>query len=324
VKTPANSSVIDNIRFIFGNNIAKELLEVEGKDDILKFTLNGYITNANYSDKKFVFLLFINHRLVDSTSLKKVIDQVYSIYLPKGSHPFVYLSLELSPNNVDVNVHPTKHEVHFLHEDAIIDKIRQAIEKTLTGCNSSRNMYTQSKLPSVFLSDAKPSLLKDSEKKTYAHEMVRVDKNEQKIDKFFKEIIKVDDDKKQKSQRQIRLKSILNLRGEVEQNSNKSLLEFVKNLTFVGVISHSKCLVQSDVKLYLCESRELFSELFYQIILFDFANFGVINFGEPIGIAELAMLYLETPESGWTEEDGPKEELAEGMARYNYLHSIHQ
>lgn len=70
-------------------------------------------------------------------------EQVYALYLPKGMHPFLYLSLKIDPRNVDVNVHPTKHEVHFLHEDAIVDKIKNAIELKLTGCNASRIFYTQ-------------------------------------------------------------------------------------------------------------------------------------------------------------------------------------
>jgi DNA mismatch repair protein MLH1 len=43
--------------------------------------------------------------------LKKMIENVYITLLPKGSHPFIYLSLEINPQNVDVNVHPTKREV---------------------------------------------------------------------------------------------------------------------------------------------------------------------------------------------------------------------
>ena len=61
-------------------------------------------------------------------------------------------SLEISPQNVDVNVHPTKHEVHFLHEDAIIEGIQKCVETKLLGSNKSRTYYTQvPKLRSLLL-----------------------------------------------------------------------------------------------------------------------------------------------------------------------------
>ncbi|CAB0000688.1 unnamed protein product [Nesidiocoris tenuis] len=143
IKTNANSSYVDNIRAIYGDSIAKEVFEIEHEDDILKFKMHGFITNVNYSTKKQVFILFINNRLVDSTALKKAVEQEYSIHLPSGGHPFVYLSLTLDPKNVDVNVHPTKHEVHFLHEDEIIESARKAVEAKLLGANRSRVFYTQ-------------------------------------------------------------------------------------------------------------------------------------------------------------------------------------
>lgn len=52
-------------------------------------------------------------------------------------------SLEIAPHNVDVNVHPTKHEVHFLHEDSVIESIQKHIESKLLGSNSSRTYFTQ-------------------------------------------------------------------------------------------------------------------------------------------------------------------------------------
>lgn len=50
---------------------SRELLEVKSEDDILKFKLQGFVTNVNYSTKKMVFLLFINHRLVESTGISE-------------------------------------------------------------------------------------------------------------------------------------------------------------------------------------------------------------------------------------------------------------
>lgn len=84
-----------------------------------------------------------NKTFLTVSALRKAIETVYSSYLPKNSHPFLYLSLEIAPENVDVNVHPTKHEVHFLHEESITEKIQQAVETKLLSCNSSRTFYTQ-------------------------------------------------------------------------------------------------------------------------------------------------------------------------------------
>jgi DNA mismatch repair protein MLH1 len=128
--------------------------------------MNGYISNANYSKKRMTFLLFINRKLrtllyvnddtkiffiidrsVDSTNIKRAIETVYSALLPKGGYPFVYLSLEIDPKNVDVNIHPTKKEVHFLNEDKIIDSLIDTFQETLENANHSRTFLVQTLLP---------------------------------------------------------------------------------------------------------------------------------------------------------------------------------
>lgn len=154
VRTTNSASILDNIRTIYGASVARELLEVGGDNQKYAFKMHGYISNANYSVKKLQFLLFINHRLVDSSALRKAIETLYEAYIPKNSHPFVYISLEIAPRNVDVNVHPTKHEVHFLHEDSIIEAIQKAFEEKLLGANSSRTYYTQTLLPGVPVTDS--------------------------------------------------------------------------------------------------------------------------------------------------------------------------
>lgn len=143
VRTLPNASVVDNIRGVFGNAVSRELIEVGCEDQKLAYKMKGYISNANYSVKKCILILFINHRLVESSALKKAIETVYAAYLPKNTHPFLYLSLEIAPQNVDVNVHPTKHEVHFLHEDSVIESVQKHIESKLLGSNSSRTYFTQ-------------------------------------------------------------------------------------------------------------------------------------------------------------------------------------
>ncbi|KAL3286344.1 hypothetical protein HHI36_000852 [Cryptolaemus montrouzieri] len=184
IRTPLNSNHVENIRIIYGNLIARELIQFSCENDALGFKANGFVTNVNYSSKKMMFLLFINHRLVDCQNLKKCIDLVYATYLPKNSHPFVYMSLEMNPSYVDVNVHPTKHEVHFLNEEQVVEAVVTALETKLLGSNNSRVFYTQAKLPGV---QTEPVITdKDKQNKTInPKDLVRTDSKEQKLDKFF-------------------------------------------------------------------------------------------------------------------------------------------
>ena len=66
----------------------------------------------------------------------------FEIY-PLKQRIAIHFSLEINPQNVDVNVHPTKHEVHFLHEDAIIESVQKCVEGKLLGANASRTYFTQ-------------------------------------------------------------------------------------------------------------------------------------------------------------------------------------
>lgn len=96
---------------------------------------------------RLAYLLLCIDRSVESSNIKKAIDAVYSTLLPKDSHPFIYLSLEIHPKYVDVNVHPTKKEVKFLNEDQIIDSIVTLLQETLENANHSRTFFVQTLLP---------------------------------------------------------------------------------------------------------------------------------------------------------------------------------
>jgi DNA mismatch repair protein MLH1 len=380
IRTQASNSVKDNIGCVFGQPIARELLEVSAEDKKLGFKMNGYVSNANYSMKKLLIILFINHRLVESTALKKSMESLYAAYLPKNMHPFIYMSIEIVPCNVDVNVHPTKHEVHFLHEDLIISGIQKCVEARLLSCNESRTYYTQALLPhatEMSLDVVRPasSTASDTSKPTYAYHMVRTDSKEQKLDAFMTQrtptltpmsssLVSSQDQmpsssqdhdmetplgdilpefssernagdvgeasgtrgvctpedsetavgllaRKRKARKPIVLTSIQELLESVKAKQHRELTELFKDHKFVGCVDQTKILVQFLTKLFLIDVTKISQELFYQLCLQDFGNFGLFHLDPPAPIFELAMIALNCKESGWTENDGPKETLAE-------------
>nr|WJN24866.1 mismatch repair protein [Pseudozyma thailandica] len=151
--SPTNTT-LGTIRLLHGNAVARELVELtDVSDEKLGFRCEGWISGANWSSKRTTLLCFINNRLVDCPLLKRSIEALYATLLPKGGHPWIYLSITINPANVDVNVHPTKKEVHFLDEDEIVERICSAAQQKLSGANSSRTFaFSQAVLP-VLASD---------------------------------------------------------------------------------------------------------------------------------------------------------------------------
>lgn len=111
--------------------------------------------------------------------------------------------------------------------------------------------------------------------------------------------------------RDIRLTSVLELRNAIDKAEHKDLKSVFENHKFVGCVEKSLALMQHGTKLYLVNVTSISREFFYQILLFAFGNFGYLHINPPASIYDLALLALNAPNSSWTPEDGPREELAD-------------
>ncbi|KAJ2548289.1 DNA mismatch repair protein [Coemansia sp. RSA 1933] len=164
LNTQKGATIIANIRQIYGAKVANSLVEVCHADKHFDFEFKGHVSSSAHEMHKSIFLLFINHRLVDHTPIKRAVESLYTSILPKASRPFVYLDLRIKPQNIDVNVHPTKQEVRFLNEDVIVGAVVDSIHRKLLDSNESRSFPIQSTLvkdnsSSTLVVDALPDLL---------------------------------------------------------------------------------------------------------------------------------------------------------------------
>jgi DNA mismatch repair protein MutL len=75
--------------------------------------------------------VFVNRRVVRDRTIAHAIQQAYSVATIKERSPEVHLFLELDPERVDVNVHPTKAEVRFLDQSLVHEILRRAIVDAL-------------------------------------------------------------------------------------------------------------------------------------------------------------------------------------------------
>lgn len=137
----------ERIRTVFGTLVASDLIEFEFKGtDFGLVKVHGAVSGFNYINKRSMNpVFFINNRLVACDPLKRAVASIFQVFLPKGNYPFVYVSMEIVPQNLDVNVHPTKREVRFLHEDEIIEDVTQHLHDVLSSRAASRS-FKQSTL----------------------------------------------------------------------------------------------------------------------------------------------------------------------------------
>ncbi|KAI0014412.1 DNA mismatch repair protein MutL [Xylariaceae sp. FL0662B] len=324
ITVQAQASTLDRIRQIHGGNVANELIEFTAPDDRWGFKASGWATNANYHIKKTILLLFINHRSVESSNIKKAVEQTYSTFLPKNGHPFVYLSLEIDPQRVDVNVHPTKREVNFLNEDEIIQSICENIRGKLAAVDTSRTFMTQTLLPGTMLSDASsqqqndnssvksPSITRRTPVRPNENNLVRTDASLRKITSMFPStsqspapatLNNVATEVAQEPAYEVtdrepilcRLTSVRELRSAVRDDMHHELTEIFANHTFVGIVDERRRLaaIQGGVKLFLIDYGRACFEYFYQVGLTDFGNFGVIKFQPALNLHEVLKIAAE-------------------------------
>ena len=267
---------MDRVRIVHTSQVANELLRFDVANDRWGFKAEGWVSNANYSVKRTTLLLFINHRAVESSVIKKAIEQTYSNFLPKGGHPFIYISLEIDPQRVDVNVHPTKREVNFLNEDEIVEEICSEIRSNLGKVDTSRTFMTQSILPGVkkpasaSLASCEPEsratprrstcespaaqetpAQKITSQRPYENNLVRTDAKVRKITSMLpagqgsartasdKEGDAPEDTQYEYSAKEpiiCRLTTVKELRAEVRDSIHNELTDVFSSHTFVGIV----------------------------------------------------------------------------------------
>ena len=77
--------------------------------------------------------LFVNRRPIRNATVFHAVMDGYGSFLPKGYHPTFVLFLDIEPNRLDVNVHPTKKEVRFAETETLHQLVRQSVRHALSG-----------------------------------------------------------------------------------------------------------------------------------------------------------------------------------------------
>ncbi len=129
-RTNGAGNLADVIVNAMGLDQLKNMLEVD--DTQTDIRVYGYTSapSLNRADRSKI-TLFVNGRWIQDTSLTYAVIQAYHTLLMTGRFPVAVLMITLPPEDVDVNVHPTKAEVRFRDPDAVFSAVQRAVRRAV-------------------------------------------------------------------------------------------------------------------------------------------------------------------------------------------------
>ncbi|NLE95180.1 MAG: DNA mismatch repair endonuclease MutL [Dehalococcoidia bacterium] len=133
LRTPGNGDLRDVVTQLYGAEMARAMVRVEHSADT--FVITGLAAPASLSRAgRSGQGTFVNQRWIRSPLLNKAIDDAYHGLLQEGRNGIAVINIQMPPDRVDVNVHPSKAQVKFADEQAVYrtvrDAVRQALEQT--------------------------------------------------------------------------------------------------------------------------------------------------------------------------------------------------
>ncbi|MEZ6140337.1 MAG: DNA mismatch repair endonuclease MutL [Zavarzinella sp.] len=130
----STSDFVGRVGIFYGDEVRDHLFPVESAHNNIHF--RGFIGDPkiNRGNAKLQYL-YLNRRWIRDRSLGHALQESYRGLLMTGRYAVGFLFLEIPPDQVDVNVHPTKTEVRFRDSSAIYALVRSAIKKKLLQLN---------------------------------------------------------------------------------------------------------------------------------------------------------------------------------------------
>jgi DNA mismatch repair protein MutL len=134
LQTYGNGNLKDVIRIIYGKNIADNLIYFESHSDTT--SVFGYVGTSEISrGSRNNQSIFVNHRYIKSKLITAAVENAMKSFLTINKFPFFILFLDIYPELIDVNIHPTKAEIKFNDDryifKLIFDSVHQGMREAL-------------------------------------------------------------------------------------------------------------------------------------------------------------------------------------------------
>jgi len=130
LRTTGDAELRSSVAVVYGLETAKKMLDVEGTDGMLYIQGLASPPTVERSTRSYMSF-FVNRRYVRNALLARAVETAYEGLLMAGRHPVAIINIAIPPEEVDVNVHPTKLEVKFRNNNTVFTALVRTLRDTL-------------------------------------------------------------------------------------------------------------------------------------------------------------------------------------------------
>lgn len=275
INKPIFKTKEENLYYTLGKELIGNLLEINYQNKGI--CIKGFIgkpSNITYSFRKNQHL-YVNSRYVKSKLIRDAIYEGFGTNLMEGRHPFFVLEIEIDPEIIDVNVHPTKIEIKFENELEIYESVRKAIkeifertetfkpfETTKQETDSTLDKQINNLIPNTITSQKKEKTYytKDIQKDLEIKKNINNTKQENyDFQNNFKEENKINEIKEP-------YEKTINENNEITANTNHygPLYEILKDYRILGQINKTFIILETPKEMIIVDQHVAEEKFFFE------------------------------------------------------------
>lgn len=142
LKTSGSNDLLKTIHEIYGYNVSKNMVKIEGSN--LDYEINGYVSNININKStKTNMTTLVNGRIVTNAYVTRIIKDAYHTFLAENRYPIVVININTDPTIIDVNIHPTKQDIKFSKMETLEELLFSLIRDKLNNTDNTFKAYTE-------------------------------------------------------------------------------------------------------------------------------------------------------------------------------------
>ncbi|MEE8473006.1 MAG: DNA mismatch repair endonuclease MutL [Dehalococcoidia bacterium] len=133
LRSPGTGQPRDGVAAVYGIEVAQAMLELDNGDgEAPRPRITGLVAPPRLARASRGYLsFFVNGRWVQSRMMARAVEDAYHGLLMVGKHPVVVIHVSVPPQDVDVNIHPSKAEVKFRQDQAVFSALQREVRRVL-------------------------------------------------------------------------------------------------------------------------------------------------------------------------------------------------